>query len=258
MYHCLQTKLLRQEQYACSAFSGVNNWLLLWNCHSNAGIFVVLFQSLWIPCTCLSPQNHRYSNWHQSFVQSVHLANRKSCSISGEAVYACTGNASPTTVNTVRDWLLTETIEEAAGKIEHLQRDQGLSLADLVVEVGKQLVDISMPAPVKIKLTIQLAEIEHRLSKASSELAERVHRFAFVGAFMLARDGIVNGSWFPGQVLHICELFELVMLWRLHLCPLWIPRIPHCNKYWGALHANPECQKYFQMQVCASGPGASE
>lgn len=127
-------------------------------------------------------------------MQSVHLGSRNSSSISAEAVYARTGNPSPATVNSVRDWLLTETIEEAAGKIEFLQRDQGLSLTDLVVEVGKQLVDISMPAPVKIKLTIQLAEIEHRLSKSSSELAERVHRFALVGAFVLARDGIVNGS----------------------------------------------------------------
>lgn len=107
-------------------------------------------------------------------------------------MYACTGTPSPALMKQICGWLMTEPLLKAASKVANVQVDQGLCLSDLVVELGELITEISMPVSVKIQLTIELGELENRLSKSMSEGAERVQRYALASAFLLARDQIVG------------------------------------------------------------------
>ncbi|CAD7702145.1 unnamed protein product [Ostreobium quekettii] len=121
-----------------------------------------------------------------NILQSVHMAYGK---VTEAGVYNCTGNPSPTDMQEVFNWLLNERFSTVFKKIMQMQLEQGLALADITRELHPLIFRMHMPTSIRIDLVSKLADIEHRLTLATSE---ELQLGALVGAFTEAREKIVK------------------------------------------------------------------
>lgn len=130
--------------------------------------------------------------------------------VTEESVYACTGKPRPSDMEHMLDWLLTASFQEASDRILAVQREQGVSLVDIVHGVGERVMALEMPPTCKYLLLDRLSDVEcvapapphptphltrrcrpstppaarYNLSFATNE---KLQLGALVGAFALAR-----------------------------------------------------------------------
>lgn len=102
-----------------------------------------------------------------------------------DAVYACTGNPHPVDMRTALQTLLREDFHVAAAHVLSLGTNKGLALADIVSEIGKEVVRLALPGPAHATLLEKLADIEHRLAAGASE---KIQAMALVAAFASMRE----------------------------------------------------------------------
>ncbi|CAI5994767.1 unnamed protein product, partial [Closterium sp. NIES-64] len=124
-----------------------------------------------------------------NILQSTHM----SCpnTMTEEAVYASTGNPMPKDIQQMAHWLLNEPFCTALQRILRVKEVKGLALIDIVRYLHGFILTVDMPAAVRIDLFDAMADIEYRLTFATSE---KVQLGALVGAFTHARTKLVEGA----------------------------------------------------------------
>ncbi|CAI5471226.1 unnamed protein product [Closterium sp. Yama58-4] len=124
-----------------------------------------------------------------NILQSAHM----SCpnTMTEEAVYASTGNPMPKDIQQMAHWLLNEPFRTALQRIQRVKEVKGLALIDIVRYLHGFILTVDMPAAVRIDLFDAMADIEYRLTFATSEKAQLG---ALVGAFTHARSKLVEGA----------------------------------------------------------------
>lgn len=80
--------------------------------------------------------------------------------VTEESVYACTGKPRPSDMERMLDWLLTASFQEASDRILTVQREQGVSLVDIVHGVGERVMALEMPPACKYALLDRLSDVE--------------------------------------------------------------------------------------------------
>ncbi|CAI7835711.1 unnamed protein product, partial [Closterium sp. NIES-53] len=108
-----------------------------------------------------------------------------------EAVYASTGNPMPKDIQQMAHWLLNEPFCTALQRILRVKEVKGLALIDIVRYLHGFILTVDMPAAVRIDLFDAMADIEYRLTFATSE---KLQLGALVGAFTHARTKLVEGA----------------------------------------------------------------
>ena len=99
--------------------------------------------------------------------------------VDAAAVYACTGNPTPTDVTAVLHALLNKPVREAHADLLALAR-RGFALTDILVAVAATVVLVAMPPDALRFIVGRLADIEHRLAFGTTD---KVQGAALVGAF---------------------------------------------------------------------------
>ncbi|CAI7928017.1 unnamed protein product [Closterium sp. NIES-54] len=124
-----------------------------------------------------------------NILQSTHM----SCpgTMTEEAVYASTGNPMPKDIQQMAHWLLNEPFCTALQRILRVKEVKGLALIDIVRYLHGFILTVDMPAAVRIDLFDAMADIEYRLTFATSE---KLQLGALVGAFTHARTKLVEGA----------------------------------------------------------------
>lgn len=123
-------------------------------------------------------------------MQACHLAQKDV--VTEDVVYEVTGYPSPKDMAVVAKALLTRAFKPAHDEVAALLVDKGLSLVDVVTELGELAVQpdftlytgVAKPAPVMSYLTKRLADIEYALADAASD---ELQLGGVVAAFVLAR-----------------------------------------------------------------------
>ncbi|PNH12754.1 Replication factor C subunit 3 [Tetrabaena socialis] len=90
----------------------------------------------------------------------------------------------------IQDFASTKTIfRRWLAEVSRLQVDKGIALVDIVRELHPWLMQMDMPAAVKVGLVERLADVEHRLAFSTSE---KLQLGALAAAFIKAREEIVK------------------------------------------------------------------
>jgi replication factor C subunit 3/5 len=101
-----------------------------------------------------------------NILQACHAAYDR---IDEEAVYNCTGNPHPKDIEQIVETMMNAEFTTAYKHVNDMKTAKGMALADLVTGIFDCIVTYKLPAPSRIFLLDQLAQIEHRLSTGASE-----------------------------------------------------------------------------------------
>ncbi|KAK9915083.1 hypothetical protein WJX75_004524 [Coccomyxa subellipsoidea] len=123
-----------------------------------------------------------------NILQATHMSTDV---VGEEAVYQCTGNPLPKDIEAIVQALFNEDFVDVFDRVQDMQLNKGLALTDIVQQLHPWVFRVNMPAAVRIKLVDALADTEHRLAFGTSE---RLQLGALVGAFSVAREGIVAAA----------------------------------------------------------------
>jgi len=124
-----------------------------------------------------------------NILQSCHMAFPR---VDEQAVYATAGQPRPQDVADALRWLLNESFGEAMKRLQRLQVEKGVALADIVRELQPWVFRIeSLPAATRVDLIEALADTEHRLAYGTSE---RLQLGALVGAFQTAKGAVAAAA----------------------------------------------------------------
>ncbi|CAL8468720.1 g8260 [Coccomyxa elongata] len=123
-----------------------------------------------------------------NILQAAHMSADR---VDEDTVYQCTGNPLPKDIEAIVQALFNEDFVDVFNKVQDMQINKGLALTDIVQQLHPWVFRINMPGPVRIKLVDALADTEHRLAFGTSE---RLQLGALVGAFSVAREGIVAAA----------------------------------------------------------------
>ena len=111
--------------------------------------------------------------------------------VDGPAVYACTGTPPPADVEAFARLLLNASFADALEAVAGDCAAKGYALVDIVGGLLPLIQRLAMPAPVRGGLIIALADVEAALAAGANE---RLQLGALVGAFAVAREGIVAAA----------------------------------------------------------------
>ena len=110
--------------------------------------------------------------------------------IDEDAVYACTGNPTPSAVKALLETLFKRSFQEAYAALLAFSA-QGFSVGDLVTEISRSLAAVALPPHVRVLLLDKLADVEYRLAFGTSE---KLQAASLVAAFELARIAMSAGA----------------------------------------------------------------
>lgn len=125
-----------------------------------------------------------------NMMQSTYLAAPKR-PLSASAVYASTGCPSPDDLHRIVEALWGKGFAEAFQHIMEIKTTKGLALVDIVTGIHELVAMIDLPQAVRIFLYERLADLEWRLSSATSE---KIQVGALVGIFRLASNMVPDES----------------------------------------------------------------
>ena len=100
------------------------------------------------------------------------------------AVYSTTGNPPPATLLHILQTLLNAPLPDAYATLAAIQRDQGLSLIDIITYLHELVLRTGMPDRTLRFLLAELADAEYRLAGAGTE---RIQLAGLVGMFAQAK-----------------------------------------------------------------------
>ncbi|KXA98779.1 Replication factor C small subunit [candidate division MSBL1 archaeon SCGC-AAA259J03] len=89
--------------------------------------------------------------------------------ISEDVVYQVSATASPGEVKDMINLALNNDFEEARGKLMELLVNQGLAGDDILQQIHREIFDLDIPDPVKVKLIDRLGELDFRLVEGANE-----------------------------------------------------------------------------------------
>lgn len=89
--------------------------------------------------------------------------------ISEDVVYQVSATASPGEVKDMINLALNNDFEEARGKLMELLVNQGLAGDDILQQMHREIFDLDIPDPVKVKLIDRLGELDFRLVEGANE-----------------------------------------------------------------------------------------
>lgn len=104
--------------------------------------------------------------------------------VSEESVYQCTGEPLPSDIEAILGKLLNNTFKEGFDFVTMMQREKGLALADVVTRIATLVAAMELPSHVLVFLLARLADVEHRLTKGTSE---RIQLASTIATFHRAR-----------------------------------------------------------------------
>ncbi|EIM23986.1 P-loop containing nucleoside triphosphate hydrolase protein [Wallemia mellicola CBS 633.66] len=105
--------------------------------------------------------------------------------ISIKDVYNVTAAPQPEAIEYIVNTLLKDEISTCYSKIHQVKRQNGLALQDILTGVYDYIQTIEFPTATKVAILELLAEVEHRLSKGSSET---IQLSALIASFKLSLD----------------------------------------------------------------------
>ena len=110
--------------------------------------------------------------------------------IDEDAVYACTGNPTPTAVKALLETLFKRSFQEAYAALLAFSA-QGFAVGDLITDISRSLAAVALPPQVRVLLLDKLADVEYRLAFGTSE---KLQAASLVAAFELARIALTTGA----------------------------------------------------------------
>lgn len=111
--------------------------------------------------------------------------------VDGPDVYATTGTPPPSDIEAFARLLLNASFADALEAVSADCAAKGYALVDIVGGLLPLIQRLAMPAPVRGGLIIALADVEAALAAGTNE---RLQLGALVGAFAVAREGIVAAA----------------------------------------------------------------
>jgi replication factor C subunit 3/5 len=106
--------------------------------------------------------------------------------IGEELVYAVTATPHPSELGRILECLLNSTsFAVSLGTLRRIQAEHAIALQDIVAALFERVNGLKLPAPMRVYLTQQLAELEYRLTIGTSE---GIQLASLVGIFLLARE----------------------------------------------------------------------
>jgi replication factor C subunit 3/5 len=123
-------------------------------------------------------------------LQATHLAFDE---VNETNVYKCLGRPTPQEIKETMNILMNENVSEMERKVKELSVGRGLSLIDLLRGLIENYLrdGVDLPQDVRGFLLESLAEIEWRLSGATSDVLQRGD---IIGTFMMARELLRRGK----------------------------------------------------------------
>lgn len=104
--------------------------------------------------------------------------------IDEKAVFEVSAMAKPEEVREMLDLALSGKFEEAREKLNDLLVNQGLSGEDILEQIHREIFNLKLPEPMKVKLVDKVGEFDFRLSEGSNEriqLEAVLAHFALIG-----------------------------------------------------------------------------
>lgn len=101
-----------------------------------------------------------------------------------KAVFEVSALAKPEEVREMLELALNGKFEEARGKLNDLLVNQGLSGEDILEQIHREIFNLKLPEPMKVKLVDRVGEFDFRLSEGANEriqLEAVLAHFALVG-----------------------------------------------------------------------------
>ena len=126
-----------------------------------------------------------------NILQSASLASK---TLDEAVIYATTGAPMPADIQLILRWMLNEPYSTAYSSVSALCTEKGLALIDVVREIHKTVAAMKFSANAMGILFKELADLEYRLSYATSE---KIQLGALVGLFTVIRD--IVGAEQPPQ-----------------------------------------------------------
>jgi replication factor C small subunit len=117
-----------------------------------------------------------------NILQSASTLRRK---VEEKAVYEVSAVARPEEVRQMLELALDGRFEEARSKLYNLLINQGLAGEDILDQVHREIFNLKIPEPVKVKLIDKVGEFDYRLTEGASE---RIQLEAALAHFVLIGD----------------------------------------------------------------------
>lgn len=106
--------------------------------------------------------------------------------IGEDLVYAVTATPHPSELDRILECLLNSTsFAVGLSTLRKIQAEHAIALQDIVAALFERVNGLKLPAPMRVYLTQQLAELEYRLTIGTSE---SIQLASLVGIFLLARE----------------------------------------------------------------------
>jgi replication factor C small subunit len=117
-----------------------------------------------------------------NIMQSASTLRRK---VDEKAVYEVSAVARPEEVRQMLELALDGRFEEARNKLYNLLINQGLAGEDILDQIHREIFNLKIPEPVKVKLIDKVGEFDYRLTEGASE---RIQLEAALAHFVLIGD----------------------------------------------------------------------
>lgn len=102
-----------------------------------------------------------------NILQSASLANLGrgvNVPVDANAVYSCTGKATPSDQAKILKTLLDDNFKTGYETIKQIQIDKGIALDDIITDLHSKVIDFDIPGNLKMFLLKELSDLEYRLS----------------------------------------------------------------------------------------------
>jgi replication factor C subunit 3/5 len=109
--------------------------------------------------------------------------------VNEDAVYACTGNPSPSEIQKILDLMVNQPFEKAYNEVLLIKNVKAFALSDIIREIHQHIFRLGISDDCKMFLLEKLADIEYNLALGASE---KLQTSAMIGAFQITKEAIVR------------------------------------------------------------------